>query len=84
MIDMYMAQQERCVQLGIYEPMLTSGSAGTETHRQTLRMALGDKELRNRLAAHAVAIDGLLEELAAVGLRIEGMPSSLGAELERH
>lgn len=85
LIEMYMAQQERLVQLGLYLQLMPGDLDGDRTRaaREALAEAIADVELRNRLAAHAVAIRGLLDELRLVGRHLEhivGLLDSAGAQ----
>ena len=68
LIDMYMAQQERNVELGIY--MMSNLNDVTKnlesTDNLTLITIINDAEMLNRLAAHSFAIKSLNDELKEI------------------
>lgn len=72
LIDMYMAQQERSVELGIYATLRRAELEGGDdrTSRSVLRQVINDGEMLNRLSAHAEAIEGLGLELVDAEARI--------------
>jgi hypothetical protein len=65
LIDMYLAQQERSVQLSIYlrARRASLSDSQPEAAREIIRTVMADVEMLNRLAAHAAAIEGLEDEL---------------------
>ncbi len=67
LIQMYLAQQERSVQLGIYlrDRRANLADVRGDTARGILRTVMSDEEMLNRLAAHAFAIESLEEELVS-------------------
>ena len=68
LIDMYIAQQERNVQLGIYRLLASADAAvgATDVARSVILKAIGDEEMVNRLLAHRFAVQSLNDELAAI------------------
>ena len=84
LIDMYMAQQERSIELGIYlmdiDGEITEESAGADA--KILLTVIMDQEMLNRLAAHRFAAQSLNEELYEVGAHLDDILLALEHELE--
>lgn len=83
LIDMYMAQQERSVDLGIYLLSLRGSLTGIslQSDDEVLATATNDAEMLNRLAAHRFAIQGLNEELRDVEDHLDKILHLLEEEL---
>ena len=84
LIDMYMAQQERSVELGLY--FLTFKEKPDEEdpgHSKTelLARVVADPEMLNRLAAHIYAIEELDRELKGVSVHLDLIINLLDQEL---
>jgi len=77
LIDMYMAQQERSVALGIYVMSLDGDLADDEI----LAIVIQDSEILNRLAAHRFAIQSLNDELRMVEEHLDKILRLLDREL---
>jgi hypothetical protein len=84
LIDMYMAQQERSVDLGIYLMSLRGDIADDASRADDaiLTMVIQDAEILNRLAAHRFACQGLNDELADVAEHLDKILRLLEQELE--
>jgi hypothetical protein len=84
LIDMYLAQQERSIELGIYlmeiDGEITAEPA--EADARILLTAISDQEMLNRLAAHRFAAQSLNEELYEVRTHLNNILSALERELE--
>lgn len=83
LIDMYMAQQERSVNLGIYL-MSLRGDITDDASRANdaiLKMVIEDAEILNRLAAHRFACQGLNDELGDVEEHLDNVLRLLEQEL---
>ena len=86
LIDMYMAQQNRSVDLGIYLVGLRGELAddSLQADDQILTTVLQDSEMLNRLSAHRAAIQYLNEELSEVekhlGMILQLLEQELGIE----
>lgn len=83
LIDMYMSQQERSVELGIY---LMSAGGGLDNDSSIIADAIlktvtEDAEMLNRLAAHSFAVRSLNEELVEVEVHLNRILQALGEEL---
>ncbi len=83
LIDMYMAQQERSVDLGIYLVSLDGALADNSlwADDKILEIVIQDSEMLNRLAAHRFAIQSLNEELSVVGEHLDKVLLFLEQEL---
>lgn len=83
LIDMYMAQQERSVDLGIYLMSLGDVLADKSLRAddKILEIVIQDSEMLNRLAAHRFAIQSLNEELSVVGEHLDKVLLFLEQEL---
>jgi hypothetical protein len=83
LIDMYMAQQERSVDLGIYLKSLRGSLTGNslQSDDEILTTVMNDAEMLNRLAAHRFAIQGLNEELHEVEEHLDNILQLLEQEL---
>jgi hypothetical protein len=83
LIDMYMAQQERSVELGLYTLARpnTNGNTAADWRTEYLRRVLDDEEMLNRLEAHRFATEELNKELEAVGAHLQRLLKLLRAEL---
>ena len=83
LIDMYMAQQERSVQLGLYLLNLNTALIDQADHSFTelLSRVVGDPEMLNRIAAHIFAIEALGYELNSVEAHLDGIMNLLHQEL---
>ncbi len=84
LIEMYMAQQERSVELGVYL-MDIHGEIANESadaDARILRTVIDDQEMLNRLAAHRFAAQSLNEELHDVGVHLDKILLALEQELE--
>ena len=83
LIDMYMAQQERSVDLGIYLMSLGDALADKSLRAddKILEIVIQDSEMLNRLAAHRFAIQSLNEELSVVGEHLDKVLLFLEQEL---
>ena len=83
LIDMYMAQQERSVDLGIYLISLDGALAdkSLQADDKILEIVIQDSEMLNRLAAHRFAIQSLNEELSNVGEQLDKVLLFLEQEL---
>lgn len=84
LIEMYMAQQERSVELGIYlmdiDGEITKQSADAD--ERILRTVIEDQEMLNHLAAHRFAAQSLNEELHDVGFHLDRILWALEQEFE--
>jgi hypothetical protein len=83
LIDMYMAQQERSVELGIYL-MSANGDQDDVSPNiadDILKIVTGDTEMLNRLAAHSFAVRSLDEELEEIEVHLNRILQSLQEEL---
>ena len=83
LIDMYMAQQERSVNLGIYL-MSLRGDITDDASRANdaiLKTVIEDAEILNRLAAHRFACQGLNDELGDVEEHLDNVLRLLEQEL---
>ena len=84
LIDMYMAQQERNIELGIYlmdiDGEKTSESA--EADAKILLTATSDQEMLNRLLAHRFAVQSLNDELYEVEAHLNDILFALEWELD--
>lgn len=83
LIDLYMAQQERSVDLGICL-MSLGGALADKSLRaddKILQIVIQDSEMLNRLAAHRFAIQSLNEELSVVGEHLDKVLLFLEQEL---
>ncbi len=81
--DMYMAQQERSVDLGIYL-MSLGGALADKLLRaddKILEIVIQDSEMLNRLAAHRFSIQSLNEKLSVVGEHLDKVLLFLEQEL---
>ena len=82
LIHMYLAQQERVVEIGLYEKGIDLRiPPSPDQARALLSTALNDELMRNRLAAHAVAVDGLDEELADLSTKLDRLIQQLRSRL---
>jgi hypothetical protein len=84
LIELYLAQQERSVELGVYlldiHGEITKESADADA--RVLRTVIDDQEMLNRLAAHRFAAQSLNEELHDVGVHLDKILLALEQELE--
>jgi hypothetical protein len=83
LIDMYMAQQERSVELGLYAFTRADAAGDDDIGWRTrfLTRVLEDEEMLNRLGAHRFATEELNQELAAVGAHLDRILELLRKEL---
>lgn len=83
LIDMYMAQQERSVDLGIYLMSLRGDITGDSSRADgaILTAVIQDAEILNRLAAHRFACQGLNDELGDVEEHLDRILRLLEQEL---
>ncbi|MDX1571854.1 MAG: hypothetical protein R3200_15340 [Xanthomonadales bacterium] len=82
LIHMYLAQQERAVEIGLYDKGIDLRTPPSpDQARAMLSTALNDELMRNRLAAHAVAVDGLDEELADLSIKLDRLIQQLRSRL---
>jgi hypothetical protein len=83
LIDMYMAQQERSVELGIY--MMNSANENfvnsVDVDGDVLRIVIQDEEMLNRLAAHRFAVQSLNDELIDVANHLDMILLALERQL---
>ena len=83
LIDMYMAQQERSVELGIY--MMNSANENfvnsVDVDGDVLRIVIKDEEMLNRLAAHRFAVQSLNDELTDVANHLDMILLALERQL---
>ena len=83
LIDMYMAQQDRSVELGVYllsiNGEFTDGSSRADD--EILATVMQDAEMLNRLAAHRFAVQSLNEELHEVEKHLDKILQILKEEL---
>ena len=84
LIDMYMAQQERSVDLGIYLTRLRGDITDDSSRADDaiLTTVIQDAEILNRLAAHRFACQGLNDELGDVEEHLDRILQLLEQELE--
>jgi hypothetical protein len=83
LIDTYMFQQERSVQLGIYL-LQFKGEVGDQAdlaNAEAVNLVVRDEEMLNRLAAHRFAVRELDRELESVETQIKEILSLLDHEL---
>ncbi len=83
LIDTYMANQERSVDLGIYLASLRAEISGdsSQADSEILAAVLQDAEMLNRLAAHRFAVQSLNEELGTVNEHLDNILQLLEREL---
>jgi hypothetical protein len=83
LIDMYMAQQERSVELGIYVMGLGGDLADDppQADDEILAIVIQDSEMLNRLAAHRFAVQSLNQELSVVEDHLDDILQLLEQEL---
>jgi hypothetical protein len=83
LIDMYMAQQERSVELGVYLLGMGHDSAGSREKRDDiiLKTVIEDGEMLNRLAAHRFAVISLNDELRGIDEQLSNILALLEKEL---
>ena len=83
LIDTYMANQERSVDLGIYLTSLRAEMSGdsSQADSEILAAVLQDAEMLNRLAAHRFAVQSLNEELGTVNEHLDNILQLLEREL---
>ena len=84
LIEMYLAQQERSVELGVYLMDIHREIAkkSADADARILRTVIDDQEMLNRLAAHRFAAQSLNEELHDVGVHLDKILLALEQELE--
>jgi hypothetical protein len=84
LIELYLAQQERSVELGVYLMDIHREIAkeSADADARILRTVIDDQEMLNRLAAHRFAAQSLNEELHDVGVHLDKILLALEQELE--